>query len=282
MSDPITLQILGSGSSGNCAFVRVGDTRLLIDAGISCRRIEQTLASHGESIENLSAILVTHEHSDHIRGLKTLLSRYPDTEIFATRGTQIGSERLVEAAQSWTTIKAESPFEIGEVRVHPFKLSHDANEPTGFRLDADGFSMAFATDLGVWNNTILEHLSGCRVIILEANHDLDMLRAGPYPAYLQKRVASSRGHLSNDQARSLLSRLPAPRPEWVILAHLSAKNNAADVALNEVKKALKPEDTTRLIAAGPKPAAPFDVARLATPKRPAKTPSQGSLFSTSN
>lgn len=280
MSESITLQILGSGSSGNCTFLRVGQTRLLIDAGISCRRIEQALATHGESIEDLSAILVTHEHTDHIRGLKTLLSKYPDTEIFATRGTQIGSERIVETAQSWTTIKAESSFEIGELRVHPFQLSHDANEPTGFRLDADGFSMAFATDLGLWNNTILEHLSGCRVIILEANHDLGMLRSGPYPAFLQKRVASSRGHLSNEQARSLLSRLPEPRPELVILAHLSAKNNAAELALAEVQKALNPGDETQLIAAGPKPAAPLKIRRGATDPKFVKAPSQGTLFST--
>lgn len=278
MSESIIFQTLGSGSSGNCAFLKIGQTRLLIDAGISCRRIEKALANHGQTLQDLSAILLTHEHSDHIRGLKTLLKKCPDTVIYATRGTQIGSERLVESAQSWTTIKAESGFEVGEVRVHPFQLSHDANEPTGFRLDADGFSMAFATDLGVWNNTILEHLSGCQVIVLEANHDLGMLRSGPYPRFLQKRVASSRGHLSNEQARALLSRLPEPRPKWVILAHLSQKNNTADLALDEVQKALNPDDDTQLIAAGPKPAAPLEIWRTLGQPTVAKTPSQGTLF----
>jgi phosphoribosyl 1,2-cyclic phosphodiesterase len=278
MLDTITIRILGSGSSGNCAFVRIGRTRLLIDAGISCRRITRALAEIDETIADLDAILVTHEHSDHVKGLKTLLSKYPDTRVFATRGTMIGSERYIESFETWSTIRAESPFEVGEVRAHPFKLSHDANEPTGFRLDADGFSMAFATDLGVWNNTILEHLTDCRVLILEANHDLHMLRTGPYPPYLQKRVASSRGHLSNEQARALLSRIPQPRPERIILAHLSQKNNTSEMAVAEVKKALEPDDDARIIAAAPTPGAPIELPRRAAPPKPAPTPAQGTLF----
>lgn len=276
MREAITIRVIGSGSTGNCLFVRVGQTRLLIDVGISLRQVRAALAEIDESLGSLDAILITHEHTDHVCGLAAMRDARPELDAFATRGTQVGCARYVDEAFGWKTIRAEAPFEVGGVRVTPFALSHDAKEPVGFRLDADGFSMALATDLGAWDAATLRHLSGARLLILEANHDLHMLRTGPYPLYLQKRVASNRGHLSNEQARALLSRLPAPLPEVVILAHLSQKNNTAALALAEVGRALGEGAKTRLIAAGASPGDPLVFERS---QATAPAGMQGLLFS---
>lgn len=276
MDDTIKIRILASGSKGNSAFVRVGDTRLLIDAGISCRRIVHGLRDIDESPEELDAVLVTHEHSDHVKGLRVFLNKYPETRVFSTRGTMEGCEDQFSTPTNWTPITAQQPFRVGAVTVDPFELLHDADEPTGFRLDAAGFSMGFATDLGYWTDEIAEHLLGCRVLVIEANHDPYMLRTGPYPAFLKRRIASSRGHLSNEQARALVSRIAHPELEWLVLAHLSEKNNAPELAIDEVSPALPTADTN-VIAAGKEPGQLIELAPavVSTSGRPAK---QGVLF----
>ncbi|QDG53811.1 MBL fold metallo-hydrolase [Persicimonas caeni] len=276
MDDTIKIRILASGSKGNSAFVRVGDTRLLIDAGISCRRIVHGLRDIDESPEDLDAVLLTHEHSDHVKGMRVFLNNYPETHVFSTRGTLVGCEERFPMPQNWTPIAADGPFRVGEVTVDPFELLHDASEPTGFRLDASGFSMGFVTDLGYWTDEIAEHLLGCRVLVVEANHDPHMLRTGPYPAFLKRRIASSRGHLSNEQARALVSRIAHPELEWLVLAHLSEKNNAPELAIDEISPAL-PTGDTNIIAASKEPGQPIELAPSELPPstRPVK---QGVLF----
>jgi phosphoribosyl 1,2-cyclic phosphodiesterase len=268
--------MLASGSSGNSFFVRVRDTRLLVDAGISCRRIERALEEMDESIGALDAVLVTHEHSDHVKGLRVVLSKHPNLPIFATRGTIKGCDERFEAPACWTPICADEPFRVGDITVDPFELLHDADEPTGFRLDADGFSLGLATDLGFWTDEIAERLAGCRVLLIEANHDIQMLRGGPYPDFLKRRIASNDGHLSNNQARALVSRVASSDLEWLILVHLSQKNNAAELAVEEVSRGVPDDSSPQVIAAGKKPGEVIELApRQATTSRPAR---QGVLF----
>lgn len=271
MEDTIKIRILASGSKGNSAFVRIGDTRLLIDAGISCRRIVSGMRDIDETPEELDAVLVTHEHSDHVKGLRVFLNKYPDTHIFSTRGTMAGCEDRFSTPRNWTRIAAKRPFRVGRVTVDPFELLHDADEPTGFRLDAIGFSMGFATDLGYWTDEIAEHLLGCRVLIVEANHDPSMLRAGPYPSFLKRRIASSRGHLSNEQARALVSRIAHPQLEWLVLAHLSEKNNTPELAIDEISRVVATRDTN-IIAASKEPGELIELAPapVTSSARPAK------------
>ncbi len=277
MDDTITLRMLASGSSGNCVFVRVGQTRLLIDAGISCRRIERALAEIDESLDDLDALLVTHEHSDHIKGLGRLFAKRPDIAVYATRGTIAASAEHFDAPAGWTPIRADQPFRIADITVEPFELSHDADEPTGFRLDTDGFAMALATDLGYWSDEVAERLLDCRLLIVEANHDVRMLRSGPYPAFLKRRIASGHGHLSNDQARALVSRVAGPELEWLVLAHLSEKNNLAEIAVDEVSRGLAADNDTRVIAASKRPGRPIELERRPM-QRCSRAPAQGVLF----
>lgn len=269
MEEGIKIRVLASGSSGNALFVRIGETRLLIDAGVSCRRITRALAEMDESPEALSAVLLTHEHSDHTSGLAQVLKRWPDTPVFCSQGTLRGCEDRFDQPTHWTGIRADHPFRVGSVVVEPFELAHDANEPCGFRLQTEGFSMGVVTDLGVWSEQTVEAVRGCRVLLLEANHDLQMLRNGPYPAFLKRRIASSDGHLSNEQAGALLSRVATPELEWVILSHLSAKNNRPETAVEKVGAAAPASATT--IAAGPQPGAPIELqAAPSSSTRPAR------------
>ncbi|MFP4596902.1 MAG: MBL fold metallo-hydrolase [Persicimonas sp.] len=269
MDESIKIRVLASGSSGNSLFVRIGETRILVDAGISCRRITRALAEMDESPEALSAVLLTHEHSDHTSGLAQVLQRWPQTPVFCTPGTLRGCEDRFDKPTHWTGFRADQPFRVGPLVVEPFELAHDANEPCGFRLQTDGFSMGIVTDLGVWSDQTVEAIRGCRVLLLEANHDLQMLRNGPYPAFLKRRIASRDGHLSNEQACALLSRVATPQLEWIILTHLSAKNNRPETAIEKVGAAAPAG--ARVIAAGPKPGEPIDLApALCAATRPAR------------
>lgn len=277
MDDTIKIRILASGSKGNSAFVRVGDTRLLIDAGISCRRIERALADIDEPASELDGVLVTHEHSDHIKGLRVFLNKHPHTPVYATNGTMQGCGEHFDEPTHWTSIAADRAFRVAGITVDPFELLHDANEPTGFRLDAVGFSMGFVTDLGYWTDEIAERLQACRVLVVEANHDPQMLRTGPYPAFLKRRIASSRGHLSNEQARALVSRIAGPDLEWLVLAHLSEKNNAPELAIEEVCRAGAVDPSaTSVIAASKQPGELIELAPSTTAG--ARAPAQGVLF----
>ena len=230
------IQILASGSSGNATIVRDGETVVLLDAGISMRRIRLGLESMGLVYEDVDAIVLTHEHSDHVSGLKMIRKYYNHIPILASAGTgdAIGLSTCARA------VRAGETFEVGSLTFHPYTVSHDAREPLGYRFESSGGMIAgWATDLGEWSEEVAEHLEGCDMVMIEANHDIKMLARGPYPAFLKRRVASRMGHLSNVQARALLERVASPRLSVVALGHLSGSNNTAEVAQTTVGEALR-------------------------------------------
>lgn len=232
------MQVLASGSSGNAVYIRIADVHLLIDAGISRRRITRALDELGVSLQDLSALVLTHEHSDHVSALEMLRRARPDLPVFATNGTAQGCRKRRRWVFEHTTIRAGEPFEIGAVTLTPFATSHDAMEPIGLRVEGGGHALGIATDMGRSTSTVVNALRDCSAIVLEANYDEEMLWRGPYPLFLKRRVASPKGHLSNLQMRALLGEVAGPRLEQVILGHLSEKNNTPQKAVAAVGGAL--------------------------------------------
>lgn len=232
-----TLRVLASGSSGNALLVRLGETRLLIDAGLHYPALAARLAAAGVTAGELDAVLVSHEHADHARGLPELLARHPGVPVLATAGTARLALRDL-GVRLRGSIRADVAFAIGDAVVVPFAVPHDAAEPVGFRLERGDFALAVATDLGEVTRSVERALSGCRAIVVEANHDLELLARGPYPSFLKRRVASRRGHLSNDQAARLLRAVAGPWLRHVTLAHASATNNSPERAIAAVADAL--------------------------------------------
>lgn len=271
---PIQLKTLASGSSGNATFVRMGQTRLLIDAGISYRRLRQGLESLGESFDALTALVITHEHGDHVNGVDVLLERHPRLVVYATAGTEAACRESGKLSSSAETIEAGRPFWLGQVEVSPFCTSHDARESVGFRFDAPGFSLGFATDLGRFTPEVVDAIAGCRALVVEANYDEQMLRQGPYPAFLKRRIAGAGGHLSNDQARRLLGEVAGPGLHSVVLCHLSEKNNSPQKAVAAARHGLADRPDVQIIAAErkqPGPTLSFQP-RVVASARPAQLP----------
>lgn len=236
MASLISLQVIASGSGGNATFLRLGDLRLLVDAGISYRQIVRRLDPMGEHPSRLDAVLVTHEHIDHVYALPMLRKRHAGLDIFATSGTK---QRLFYK-RGWSldleTIEPGAEHRLGDAVVRPFATSHDVCDSVGYRVDWRGSGIGIVTDLGHADKGIVDALKGCRVIVVEANHDPAMLQDGPYPAHLKRRIASRRGHLSNRQAADLVSRVASPDLEHVVLAHLSKENNTAAFAREEMRR----------------------------------------------
>lgn len=251
------LRMLSSGSSGNAIFVRMGETRLLIDAGISRRRIAEALSEMGEDINNLNAVVITHEHSDHISGLHMLCKTNPELAVYTTRGTANAWKRKRKWELPCEFITSGSAFNIGDARLMPFTTSHDVQESVGLRLEYKGFAVGIATDLGRQSSMVSRALEGCQALVLEANHDLEMLWNGPYPLHLKHRVVSSKGHLSNEQMRDLLGELAGPHLQQVILAHLSEQNNSPQAALQALGTSLARAPRARVLVAERKDPSPL-------------------------
>ncbi len=229
---------IASSSSGNSTLVSHGADYVLIDAGISCRRILAALAALGMDTDHLAGILVTHEHDDHISGLASLC-RKAGVPVFAPQGVAAGiMKRFPDADIPVNVISAGVPFTVGPFTIRAFHTSHDASESVGYRLTADGRSMALATDLGCVSEEVLQSLSGVNAAILEANHDVDMLKYGPYPSVLKKRIASDRGHLSNRVCGRLAGILYESGTRTFVLAHLSHENNTPELAQAAVETGL--------------------------------------------
>ena len=232
---------LASGSRGNCCYIEYNETRLLIDAGISCARIRAGLGALGTDPAALTAILLTHEHRDHTAGLGSFLRKYP-LPVYATEGTFAGLslqplfEKLPKAC--FHLFKAGAGLEVGDWRIQTLPLSHDALEPVAYRLDAEGVRMAVVTDLGCFDEKLASALSGLDLLLLEANHDRRMLEMGPYPYPLKLRIDGKKGHLSNEACAALLKELIHPGLKAVILGHLSQINNYPPLAREAVRSAL--------------------------------------------
>ena len=240
----VSVSMLASGSRGNCAIVASARTKLLVDAGISCRETFKRMKTLGDDPHSLSAILITHEHSDHIYGLATL-ARKLRVPVFMTGATHHAWARAMrdesgERPQLEKLERFESGhrFQVGDIEVRPFTIPHDAADPVGFTLRVEGVKVGFVTDLGYLPVSVRDHLRGCDVLVLESNHDLEMLRVGPYPWSVKQRVMSRVGHLSNTALAQFLANDYDGNAAYLVLAHLSEQNNHPEVARREAENAL--------------------------------------------
>ena len=228
---------IASGSSGNCTYAGTEHTALLVDAGISARQIEKGLQRIDRTAADMDGILVTHEHSDHIKGLGVLSRRY-GIPIYGTRGTLRAIANCTGLGQIdeglYHEIYVDQDFQVGDVTVHPFEIPHDAAQPSAYRLTHEDHSVAVATDLGVFSDYIVENMKNLDAVLLEANHDIRMLQAGPYPYYLKQRILGTHGHLSNENAGRLLCRILHDNLKHIFLGHLSRENNYDALAYETV------------------------------------------------
>ena len=258
----LTICSLSSGSSGNCVLVSSGLTNILIDVGISGKKVIEGMNALDSDPEKIDAILVTHEHIDHIRGLGVMLRKY-GMQVYATRGTITeflhGRNRIGEVDPG--LINAIVPgkcFMVGDIIVDSFRVSHDAADPVAYTFSCGGKKVAMATDLGFYDDDIVKNLKGAEALYLEANHDVNMLEAGPYPFLLKQRIKSDLGHLSNETCGKLVTRLcndNTVRINDVILAHLSEENNFPELAYETVKSILYmevPEDRRPALHVAPR------------------------------
>jgi phosphoribosyl 1,2-cyclic phosphodiesterase len=285
----LRVTILASGSKGNCTVIASSRTRIMIDAGLSCRELLRRMHGAGEEPDKLNAVLVTHEHQDHIQGL-SVLARRLKVPVYFTQATHQAWRRWIAprptmSFKSWLAARqaragqadaiaavaeppaeaevpstedagrttraddlawlpaveyfqAGAPFEVGDLRITPFTIPHDAMDPVGFVVEAEGMRVAIATDLGYMSPNIALHLRRSDLLMLESNHDLEMLRDGPYPWSVKQRVLSRVGHLSNDAVGEYLSRDYDGGARYIVLAHLSESNNMPELARISAERAL--------------------------------------------
>ena len=229
---------IARGSSGNCIYVGSEDTHLLVDTGISRKKIEEGLCSLEIKGEELDGILITHEHADHIQGLGVFSRKY-QIPIYATPGTLRGIREYKGLGKMpdglYREIHVDEDFRVGDIDIHAFAISHDANEPSGYRFEQDEKRVAVATDLGKYDAYTVENLKNLNAVLLESNHDIHMLEVGPYPYYLKQRVMGDKGHLSNELSGRLLCDILHENLQHVLLGHLSKENNYAELAYETVK-----------------------------------------------
>ena len=240
----VSVTVLASGSRGNSTVLATSHTRVLIDCGLSCRETCRRLALQGIAPESLSAILITHEHSDHVAGLYVMAKKFR-LPVFMTAPTHGAWQRQCKdsagnrvQAERLEAFSSGRAFTVGDIEVMPFTIPHDAADPVGFRFVAEGVRVAVATDLGFIPQNVRDHLRNCEGLILESNHDLEMLRIGPYPWAVKQRVMSRVGHLSNDALAEFLTSDYDGGAAFLILAHLSEQNNHPDLARVAAERAL--------------------------------------------
>lgn len=236
---------IASGSSGNCIYVGSDNTHILVDAGISNRRIEQGLNEIGIKGGELDGIVITHEHSDHTKGLG-VLARKHGVPIYSTKETldEIRNMKYLGEypVELLNPICPDVDFMIGDLEVKPFRIDHDAANPVAYRIQCDRKSVAVATDMGHFDQYIIDHLQGLDAILLESNHDVNMLETGPYPYYLKRRILGDHGHLSNENAGRLLNYILHDNLKKILLGHLSKENNYEELAYETVKLEIEQGD----------------------------------------
>ena len=240
----VSVTVLASGSGGNCTLVSSSGTRLLVDAGLSCKELLRRMVLCGENPRSVDAILITHEHGDHVGGLYVLAKKLK-VPVYITAATHesyrrwardsAGNRVRLERVECFSPGRA---FQIGDISVMPFTIPHDAVDPVGFTFGSDGIKVGICTDLGYMPASVRDHLRGCHVLMIESNHDLELLRGGPYPWSVKQRVMSRVGHLSNDALADFLASDYDGEAEFLILAHLSEKNNHPEIARMTAERAL--------------------------------------------
>jgi len=234
----MTVCTLASSSSGNCTVVSHGKTHVLIDAGISMRRIKVGLQHFGLTPDDLTCVLVTHEHSDHISGI-AMLVKYFKTPIFTSSGTGNMICGIMPYVNPYMNcFEAGTELELGEIIVRGFRTPHDSTESLGYRLLAGGNTLVYVTDLGCVTDEVVDATRGADIAVIEANHDREMLRSGPYPAYLKRRILSAHGHLENSDSGIFAARLAVSGARFIQLSHLSRENNTPRLAYETVERIL--------------------------------------------
>ncbi|MFW6080269.1 MAG: MBL fold metallo-hydrolase [Desulfosalsimonas sp.] len=229
----LSVCVLASGSTGNCIYVSSGQTSVLFDAGLSGVRIEKRMKQCGIRPEDIDAIVVSHEHGDHVTGVGVLSRRY-GLPVYINPATQKALSGQLGSIKNFCTFECGAFFSINDLMIRPFTVSHDAAEPAGFTVENSAGKIGIATDLGFAPAMVRHHLTDCDLLVLEANHDQEMLEHGPYPWPLKQRIKGRSGHLSNEAARDLLMEVMNERLEHVILAHISETNNTPEKALSVV------------------------------------------------
>jgi len=245
----VSVKVLASGSRGNSAIVESSQTRILVDAGISCRETFKRMKAAGDDPHALSAILITHEHTDHVSGL-LVLARKLKIPVFMTGATHHAWSRALRDAdgerpqlERLELFSSGRSFQVGDIGVTPFTIPHDAADPVGFTFRAEGMKVAIATDLGYMPPSVRDQLRGCDLLVLESNHDVEMLRVGSYPWSVKQRVMSRVGHLSNSALAEFFATDYDGHASYIVLAHLSEENNHPELARREAEKALSNRQT---------------------------------------
>lgn len=228
---------IASGSSGNSTYIGSDSTHILVDAGVSCKRITEGLMTLCIKPEELDGIFITHEHSDHISGLNVLIKKY-QIPVFATKKTiHVLREMKKFVGYDEQLIQIVEPdriYQLGDLEIHPFRISHDAVDPVAYRIQGEKGKMAVATDMGHFDDYIVENLKNVDVAVIEANHDIRMLECGNYPYHLKRRILGDKGHLSNENAGRLITRILHDKIRHLFLGHLSRENNHPDIAYHAV------------------------------------------------
>ena len=229
----IKFRSLFSSSSGNCAFISSGKTKILVDIGVYCKNIENGLCAIDEEAKDIKAIFITHEHSDHIKGAEVFSRKY-DTPIYATEETWLKMRLLSEKISGYNIkiIEKDIIEPIGDIGVRAFEIPHDAIDPVGYSFFIGEKKITTATDVGHISGELEMNLAGSHAVLLESNHDISMLKSGTYPYHLKQRILSDYGHLSNDNCARLALKLVKRGTYNLILGHLSAENNRPDIAYN--------------------------------------------------
>lgn len=232
------VSVLASGSKGNTTFIHTKDLDLLIDLGPTCSYVESKIESIGFNPSNIKAILITHTHSDHIKGLKVFVKKYKPTLYLTEKMYEdLSKEFIIEDC-----IFVDGDFQIGDINVRVIKTSHDASDSNGYIVEEENNSVVYMTDTGFINQKYFEVLKNRSVYIMESNHDVEMLLKGRYPYQLRRRVLSDRGHLSNIDSANYLARFIGEETKQIILAHLSEENNTKELAINTLKGVLEEHD----------------------------------------
>ncbi|MHC1730240.1 MAG: MBL fold metallo-hydrolase [Syntrophobacteraceae bacterium] len=231
----LLFQVLASGSKGNSVLVCSAKTRILIDAGTTCKELSRRLGKTAVEAKQLDAIVISHEHSDHVTAAG-VLSRKFNLPVYMSRGTVDNLPPDIGQLSSVKIFSSGRCFDLGDLRIHPFATSHDAREPAGFIIEHEGSRLGICTDLGIVTNLVKVRLQGCHGLVLEANHDVKKLMDGPYPPFLKQRIKSSHGHLSNEEACHLLDAIHHDKMRCVVFAHLSETNNHPDLVAESYRK----------------------------------------------
>lgn len=238
-----SVMTLFSSSGGNCVYIKSGGSEYLIDAGVSAKCIEKSLCDIGSTLGNIKAIFVTHEHSDHIKGLETI-SKYHGIPIYAPPLCCAALCRSPYVAPYVSPLEDGVPVKVENAVFTPFKTPHDSASSCGYVVDLGVKKIGLATDMGYITKKTAEYLTGCEGVIIESNHDVEMLKNGVYPYQLKQRILGNYGHLSNESCASFLPYLVKSGTRYIVLAHLSAENNTPSLAYDEAVNMLEANGIT--------------------------------------